>query len=99
MHAHVQAPLCDILRVHEWEYVSELRRVCGAINDSDPKASPTFLDPPGHPKDTVVRPVLQFMHACMDRHTCMCACMYEKMCDSDCAEDTIHNMRKCVNTQ
>jgi len=52
-HLH-QAPLSDILRVHEWEYVSELRRKCGGIDEGDPKQQPVFMDPPGHPQDTRV---------------------------------------------
>ena len=49
-----EAPLSDILRVHNWEYISELKRLCSGINDADPKANPVFLDPPGHPQDTQV---------------------------------------------
>ena len=43
-----QASLADILRVHDWEYVSELQRRCANMSFDQIKC----LDPPGHPQDT-----------------------------------------------
>jgi hypothetical protein len=43
-----EAALADILRVHDWEYVSELQRRCANMTSDDIKC----LDPPGHPQDT-----------------------------------------------
>jgi acetoin utilization deacetylase AcuC-like enzyme len=43
-----EASLADILRVHDWEYVSELQRRCANMSLDQIKC----LDPPGHPQDT-----------------------------------------------
>lgn len=42
------ASIADILRVHDWEYVSELQRRCANMSPDDIKC----LDPAGHPQDT-----------------------------------------------
>jgi acetoin utilization deacetylase AcuC-like enzyme len=48
---HAQpASIADILRVHDWEYVSELQRRCA--NMSPEGLDFKCADPPGHPQDT-----------------------------------------------
>eukprot|EP00285_Hemiselmis_virescens_P009725 CAMPEP_0173391804 /NCGR_PEP_ID=MMETSP1356-20130122/18596_1 /TAXON_ID=77927 ORGANISM="Hemiselmis virescens, Strain PCC157" /NCGR_SAMPLE_ID=MMETSP1356 /ASSEMBLY_ACC=CAM_ASM_000847 /LENGTH=517 /DNA_ID=CAMNT_0014349495 /DNA_START=67 /DNA_END=1616 /DNA_ORIENTATION=+ len=48
-----EAPLADLLRVHDWEYLHELISRCDEARRHKGK---TWLDPPGHPRDTLVSP-------------------------------------------
>mmetsp|Transcript_9784 Transcript_9784/g.23927 ORF Transcript_9784/g.23927 Transcript_9784/m.23927 type:complete len:291 (+) Transcript_9784:792-1664(+) len=48
-----QAPLADLLRVHDWEYLNDLKHRC---QEAKKHRGKTWLDPPGHPRDTLVSP-------------------------------------------
>jgi acetoin utilization deacetylase AcuC-like enzyme len=48
-HMHSDAcNICDILRVHEWDYIHRLKSACADL----PKGAITCFDPPAHPQDT-----------------------------------------------
>lgn len=49
-----RAKLSDILRVHEWSYIHTLMKACENAALSGRKAM--WIDPPGHPRDTMVSP-------------------------------------------
>ena len=49
-----RAKLSDILRVHEWSYIHTLMKACENAGLSGRKAM--WIDPPGHPRDTMVSP-------------------------------------------
>lgn len=54
---HVQeASISDILRVHEWEYICQLRKLCALKGEAnahkDRDLLSRTLEPPGHPSDT-----------------------------------------------